>query len=411
MFSGVIILKISANDNGYKFIEDGGFKNVDPSKFEVAREIDTNFNQVLEDEEFFSYLRAKDIIKDPAKFSVDSNTIIFDFKLYLQNLTLPQINAYHSYDEVLTNLKDLESKYPNLAKVVNIGKTSEGRDVIALKITKDVQNENLNKPGVVITGCHHAREWISAEVPLYLANNMLSAYESDPLMKNRIDKSEVWVIPLVNPDGYEFSRKEYPYWRKNRRPVEKDPCGKPSNAVGTDLNRNYYDGNEGHFYLYRPPSDTPCSTWDDYSATSDNPSRETFRGSVGASEPEIKSLLNLELKRGNIKGIIDYHSYGEMILYPWGHTEEPVGNKSDYLQVGQAMKDSMSKPYKLMQSSSLYPTSGSSEDCQHANNIMSFTIELARSFQPNVSEIDPICKNLYPVNLTFIDKIIEKNSV
>lgn len=402
--------KIPPGSGGYKIIHEKKYKDVHPSRQEIADIIDVNGNKILEDKEINSYLKKEDILKDPKFFKVNKKRIIDDFKISLQGLPPQELRSYHSYEDVVKKLKQFETEFPNLAKVVKLGATHEGREMLALKITKDAQSDTADKPGIVITGLHHAREWISLEVPLHTAEQMLSGYESNPEMKKRIDNAEIWIVPVVNPDGYEYSRNEYSFWRKNRKPVVADPCGKSTNAIGTDLNRNYYDANEEHQYLYRPPGDTPCSTWDDFGQTSDNPKNDTYRGSAGSSEAETKAMLGLELNRKNIKGIIDYHSYGSMILYPWGYTKKTVENLKEYTDMANGMKNAMKNPYKVMQSVSLYPTSGSSEDCHHVNGKMSFTIELGNTFQPAQEEIIPICQNLLPANLYFIDKIIEKYS-
>ena len=106
--------------------------------------------------------------------------------------------------------------------------------------------------------------------------------------------------------------------------------------------------------------------------------------------------MNFELSRKNIKGVIDFHAYGEMILYPWGNTSDPVENIDTYKDLGKKMNAAMGNSYRLMQSSSLYPTSGSSEEMHHVNKRLTFTIEMARSFQPYEKDIEPTCKKLFP---------------
>jgi len=419
----------------YQFQLGKGVRSLHPDRQSLGGEIDQNHDGFLQDDEIKDFLRQQDILRDPGKAVVDDDKILKDYKRNLLKQPLPQAKDYHSYSEVYDELKALEKAHPDKAQVVSLAKTHEGRDLWAIKISSGANGDSAKKPGVVFTGAHHAREWASMEAPLYLARYLLDNYEKDPAMKQRVDGAEIWIVPLVNPDGYEYTRNEDSFWRKNRRPIEQTACdlepksegyladaaarnqgtvaAEPSNIKGwgVDLNRNYYDGNPDHFHLYRPKGDTPCSTWDDFSATSDRPSSDTYRGPQGASENEIQGLLNLELGHKNIKGIIDHHGYGRMILYPWGHTEEAAPNADEYRKIGNGMSKMMSIPYRVMQSSDLYPASGSSEDAANANDILSFTIEMGDSFQPSGKEMqEEIRKSVAGADLYFLDQIISKHA-
>ena len=108
---------------------------------------------------------------------------------------------YHSYAELERDLFALEQAYPNLAKVYDIGDSHEMRNIYALKISDNVQLEEESEAEVCITGCHHAREWISVEVPFYVAQHLLDSYATDAYIRSLVNQSEVWIVPLVNPDG------------------------------------------------------------------------------------------------------------------------------------------------------------------------------------------------------------------
>ncbi|MEW6280228.1 MAG: M14 family metallopeptidase [Candidatus Eremiobacterota bacterium] len=397
----------------YKGIEGGQFFDVHRDRTEEAFRIDRDRNQVLSDQEITDYLVERDDLPHPDEgANVDLDKVMRDFKRHLRKDPLPQASAYHTYEQVGADLAALEQKYPHLAQRVSLGRSAEGREIWALKISQGARCEDTSgKPGIVLTGCHHAREWMSMEVPLYVAHQLLDNYATDPEMRRRVDNAELWIVPLVNPDGYEYSRTEDNWWRKNRRVITDTGCG-PINGnppVGTDPNRNYDDGRPEHAHLYRPPNDKPCNTRDDGRATSDNPRADTYRGPRGASEPEVQAMLELELKRGNIKGIIDHHGYGEMILYPWGGSRDPVENVDDYKAVGRKMNEAMNNRFRLMQSIQLYPTSGGSHDIHQANGIMSITLEIGRSFQPDPQDIDPINRQVGAANMVFIDEILKKH--
>lgn len=373
--------------------------------------IDANKDNTLSDHEIADYLEKNgDLCGHVSGEQHDHGRIVEDFKTHLQGKMPESISSYQSYAEISAEMDELMKKYPDKAQKVSLGKTHEGRDIWALKVSKDVTSDaTKERPGVVVTGVHHAREWATSKVPLSIATETLEAYDSDPAAKKRIDEGELWFVPLVNPDGYEYSRNENSWWRKNRRPLEKTPCGEPitRKTYGVDLNRNYADGNPEHATIYRPKGDSPCSTWDDGRATSDNPSSDTYRGPSGASEVEVQSMLNLQLGRDNMKGVLDYHSYGGMILYPWGNTRGEVDNVDTYRAVGTKMNDAIGEDkYRLIQSVSLYPTSGGSHDIHHANGLFSITMEIGNSFHPRESELPDIVGKATRAGKVFIDEVL-----
>jgi murein tripeptide amidase MpaA len=411
---------------------------VHPDQYGLAEHIDTDKNFHLSNTEIKMFLKSKEIIRDPEKYQLDEEIILDDYKYTLLNKPLPQTTAYRSYQEMIDTMKSLEEKYPNLCRMEKIGESFEGRDLWALKVTRNEENntETARKPGIVITGLTHAREWMTGEVTLFGAQNLLENYETDPSMKKRVDNAETWFVPCVNPDGYEYSRNVNAWWRKNRNTFEEnnnkldssgtmeylisDPGSKTQNigdslnsgAVGVDVNRNFWDGTEKNHYLYRLPGDSPTSTVDDKGA-SDNKTKDTYRGPYGNSEKENQALTKLYLENENIKVISDFHSYGNLILFPWGYGKVDAENKSDYMKVGQDMAkiikeaDNQKVDFKVMQAINLYPTTGSSADFQHANGIFSVIFEIGRSFQPSEKEIEPMCKRMLGPQMYLIDYVID----
>lgn len=390
---------------------------VHPKRTEEAATVDADHNMQIEDQEIIDHLQSTGDLPDlNLATEVNLQKVIGDYKAHLQGRVAETKHVYNSYDEMSQELSDLVEKYPDVAQKVSLGKTHEGRDIWALQVSTNVDNpeETKKKPAVVITGVHHAREWATSELPTNIAKTTLEAFaKGDPAAVARVENGELWFVPMANPDGYEYSRNENSFWRKNRRPLEKTPCGKPvrPGTYGVDLNRNYADPRPEFAHIWRPPGDDPCSTWDDGRATSDNPRKDTYRGPSGASEVEVKSLLALELGRGNVKGVLDYHSYGGMILYPWGHKREDVANVETYKAIGNKMNEALGdKTYRLMQSVSLYPTSGGSHDVHHANDIISITAEIGSSFHPNEEELGPVVERNTRLGTTFIDEILARNT-
>jgi len=405
------------NVSGYKFEDGENMKDVHPSKMEVADKIDINpKNGVCSEDEIKDYMRKHDILRDPTKAHVDEEKLVTEFKEYLENKPIAQAMAYPTYEAMMKELQDLAAKNPNLCKLESAGKSFEGRDIPLFKLTEGAQGDTSDKPGILITGLTHAREHIGLMVPLYSIRTLIQGFNSgDPKIKERLKNGELWFMPMVNPDGYEKSRNGDRWWRKNTRPVvepqlEWNVSGEKETkprGIGVDLNRNFHDGNPDHFEMWRPKGDTPESTYDDFSATSDDPNDDTYRGPSGASESETKAVINVDLGKKNIKGVIDFHSYGEMILYPWGHTTEPPENVELYKELGSKMNSAMGNKYSVMQSSDLYPCSGTSDNLHQANKRLNYTIELARSFAPYEKDIEPTCKTVHPGVMTFIDYVIE----
>lgn len=417
----------------YKFHHKDKEFQVHPSRAPIAQAIDKNEDHLLQDDEIATFMRQRHYLKDPNLFKSDIPQILEDFKAYLKGEPLPQAKGYHTYESAVKELQSLATQHPDLAQFVVLGKSAEGRDLVALKISSGAQCDTSYKRGVVITGLTHAREWATMESAMKLANDLVSGYDKDEGTRKKLDNLEIWVVPLVNPDGYVHSRTEDPWWRKNRRPVTDTGCGNESLIcraasqgasgstaqgpeepakhvpIGVDLNRNYYDGNPDHFELYRPKGDTPCNTFDDFGwATSDDPESDVYRGPSGGSEPEVKTVLDLELKKPNIIGIVDLHSYGEMLLYPWGHAHKEVPNLETYKEIGTRVNKAMGNQYDLMQSIDLYATSGSSEDMHQANGKISFTFEIGRSFHTPEKELPKLTELVTKGLMAFLDWAAEQ---
>lgn len=371
--------------------------------------VDRNGDGVLQRQEIVDELCRQGDLRPGA----DLDRLVDELRLAFEG---QRHTGYTRYDAAVRELQELARKYPGLAETVSLGKSAEGREIWALRIGSKARGAS---PGVVITGCHHAREWMTVEVPLQLARDMLQGYAGDPAMKKRVDQGETWIVPVVNPDGYEFSHQEDSWWRKNRRPIEETGCPKPKppssdwgdppwlqTPVGVDLNRNYFDAEFPE--LYRSAGDTPCSFRDDPSHTSDAPRSDTYRGPSGASEPEVQAMQRLVLGNENIRGVVDYHSYGNLILYPWGHTQQPPDNLEFYQNLGENMRQQLGSQYKVGPSHDLYPTHGTSSDLFHARGKIALTMELGTSFQPPSSEIAPTVAATTRANLVFIDTVLSQ---
>ncbi len=204
--------------------------------------------------------------------------------------------AYHSTLELETDLRILERDHPGLASVQEIGETLEKRKIYALKISDNVSSDE-HEPAVLFAGCHHAREWISVEVPFFFGKYLLDNYDLSQEVRDLVDASEIWIVPIANPDGLEYSINVYRYWRKNRR-------ANADGTYGVDINRNY-----GYAWGF------------DEIGSSGQPGSDVYRGAGPFSEPETAAIRSLFLGH-DFRAMISFHSFAQDILFPWGYTTE-----------------------------------------------------------------------------------------
>jgi carboxypeptidase T len=264
--------------------------------------------------------------------------------------------AYHSPFELETDLRVLEADHPQLARVVEIGESLEGRRILALKISDNVDADE-GEPAVLFLGCHHAREWISVEVPFLFGQYLLEHYDGDAQVRNLVDRSEIWIVPIVNPDGLDYSIQVYRYWRKNRR-------FNADGSYGVDINRNY-----GYAWGYDDIGSSPA------------PSSDIYRGQAPFSEPEPDAVRRLFLSR-NFRAMISFHSFSQVILYPWGYTTDPAPGEAELDAIAGTMSALIAAVrgtvYAYGQASrALYVTNGDAVDwTTSVSGSPSFTIEL-----------------------------------
>lgn len=298
--------------------------------------------------------------------------------------------VYHSVSEVYNLLNNYHSTYPAITKLDTLGFSWEGRPIVAIRIT-DNPNTNEGEPAILVMGMHHAREWPSVEVPLFIIDTLLRGYGSDPLITNSINNLDIWVIPMVNPDGYNYSRTVYTMWRKNRRYF-------PSfGTYGVDLNRNYASSSDGD------PRGEWCTPT---SGTSNYPSNDTYCGPDMFSEYEIQAVKNL-IDSIDFVAIITYHSYSGAVLYPWGYKSDTAPHNSYLAYLANLMASQMvtenNNPYIAIQSPDIgYTATGTTDDWAYGYSLyvsgyptLVYTVEIGESFQPSQSLLDQIIRENY----------------
>ncbi|MEU5743557.1 M14 family zinc carboxypeptidase [Streptomyces tendae] len=261
---------------------------------------------------------------------------------------------------------------PGLTKVVSIGKTVNGQDILALKLTKHAKkSKDGSKPSVLYMSNQHAREWITPEMTRRLMHHYLDNYKKDRRIREIVDSTELWFVLSANPDGYDytFESTDNRLWRKNLRDVNGD--GTISTGDGVDLNRNF-----AYKWGYDDEGSSP------------NPTSETYRGASPGSEPETKALDAFQKRIGFTYGI-NYHSAAELLLYGVGW--QVATNTPDdvlYKALAGTPDNSAIPGYHPQVSSELYTTNGEADGhAANVNGMAMFTPEMSTC--KTASDADP----------------------
>ena len=278
---------------------------------------------------------------------------------------------YRTYEEMTVLLQSLAMNHSDIMSLTSVGKTYEGRDLWMVKLSDNV-TQNEDEPGVLFMGAHHGNEKPSYEVCLYFIQHMVEHYEnsSRPEVRAALDSTQIYVIPMVNPDGVEAGT------RKNLAPnYGFFGLRKEMTSQGVDLNRNY-----GYrwfrYYLLYPLYMRSTSLYD---------SSNVYRGQRPFSENETQAIKEF-MQNHSITIALSYHTYGNLILYPWGYTIVPPKDKPVFVSISENI--STINNYIFGQSIDLYPTIGDTCDWMYGTyGVYAFTIELGESYAPLDPEI------------------------
>jgi len=220
---------------------------------------------------------------------------------------------YTSYNECVDFFKSAQKTNPDLFKVQTIGKTWEDRDIIAVTISKNIKTHQ-EKPALFFTGTIHAREWVGIEVSLSFAQYILEHIEYDPQLNMLLDRSTLYMVPCANPDGFEYSRNHFSFWRKNRR-------RNSDGSFGVDLNRNFSVG-------FTPNKDMTSNV---------------YSGPAAFSEPETAALRDFVLEHTNITIALDYHSQGNVFFPAHNFIHEDAEDAIDLNLLASNMAEEIRK--------------------------------------------------------------------
>ena len=307
--------------------------------------------------------------------------------------------GYHTYAEMMADLAGLAAAHPQLALLDTIGTTHEGRLIVAVKLSDNVDVDE-DEPEVLIMGCHHARELMSVEVPLMLAQYLLDGYGTSPEATELVDGREIWIAPMINPDGHVYvedhnSGDWWTWWRKNRR-------DNGDGTYGVDLNRNY-----GYAWGYDDIGSSPST------------SSVVYRGPAPFSEPETQAVRDFCAGR-EFALALSYHTYGELIIHPWCHDAIYTDDHELFTILGDSLARGNGYTVGCTATDILYPTNGDSDDWMYGDTItkgriISYTVEMNTydegGFGPPDEMIQPTFDLMLGLNLTLLRRAAQPRGV
>ncbi len=339
------------------------FVELDRNEINARKQISLFKNMDLVGINFNAYRAEVYVTEDELKFLRKNNLSIIE---KTQDTLQAKIGLkdYLNPTEVREKLVEVNNQFPQITNLFEIGKTHLKLPIMAIEISSSVGDSD--RPVVFFNATHHAREVMSAEVVMHMIKVLTEQYGVDAEITNWLDSYRIVIVPQANPDGNTLVHEGKTMWRKNAWPY----LGR---KTGVDLNRNY-----------------PAS-WNYCNGSSAIPISQTYRGPSAGSEPETQAIMNL-IKQIKPVASISYHSYSEMVLYPYGCSNFANPSKDLFLKVAKSIKagvlDDRNQPntYRVGTAPELlYDADGSDDDWLWKEyGVLAFTLEVnASSFQPN----------------------------
>jgi hypothetical protein len=296
----------------------------------------------------------------------------------------PAPTYFRTYEQMKSALYALEQKYPNLVEIRDIGDSAEkiagkaDRDVLAIVLSnKQVAGE---KPSTMHVGGIHAREIANPELLMKYATDLLAGFGSDPLATMVLNDRETVIVPILNPDGHAVVERGFAGEPDGNTMQRKSTRGGDP-RVGTDLNRNF------DFHWGGPGAST-------------SPTNETYRGPSAASEPETQAVQKY-LAEHKTSFFMDWHSYSQLNLYPWGDTEQHTKDHAGFSAMAKKM--TTFNGYSPIQSIDLYPTTGTTDDFAYGRlGVPGMTVESGTSFLQSDKEFQKTLE----LNLPVLDYVV-----
>ena len=252
---------------------------------------------------------------------------------------------YHSYTELTSDMAAWAAAYPSITQLISIGTSFQGRELWALKISDNPGIQEF-EPEIQWIGAHHGNEIMSVEVCYYMAEYLLENYGTDPQVTWLVDEREIWIIPMLNPDGH--------------------TAGSRYNAQGTDLNRNYL---------------CPCGC----------------NSGTAFSAPESRALRDWNARMNPVTSLT-FHTGAVYVNYLWDYTYNPTPDEPMIITISDVYGALSGLP--VTNGADWYIIHGSCQDwCYETRGEIDTTIELCVSHNPPPSQIDPIVADNIPAML------------
>ena len=338
----------------------------------------TNFRYDVLIDDWFDYYS-----KQPKLTEAEKSSFIQSSKedFGVEGFGYGSMGGFFTLAEINARLDSMYAFFPNIiTQKFSIGTTIEGRPIYAVKIS-DNPNINENEPQVYYNSLIHAREPQGMMTVMYYMYYLLENYGTDPEVTYLVNNRELYFQPVVNPDGYEYNYTTNPngggQWRKNRK-LNSDA------SRGVDLNRNF-----GYQWGYNNSGSSPT------------PSSETYRGTAPFSEPETQAMRDF-VNTKNFKTALNYHTYSNLLLYPWGYETIQTPDNATFVEYSNDMV-----AYNGYENGQppviLYDVNGATDDWMYGEQIskpkiLSMTPEVGSTgFWPTQAEIFPLAiENLKP---------------
>ncbi|XP_010896452.1 carboxypeptidase B [Esox lucius] len=298
---------------------------------------------------------------------------------------------YNTWDTIQAWIASISSSNPELISRQVIGNTYEGRPMNVLKIGR---KSSSTKPSIFMDCGIHAREWISTAFCQWFVKEALSTYGTDSEMTSLLNQMDVYVLPIFNIDGYDYTHKTNRMWRKTRSAQSGSSC------IGADPNRNWNAG--------------WCTT-----GASPNPCSDTFCGSAPESEIEVKNVADfIRRNKSSIKAYLTIHSYSQLLLFPYSYTFALAEHHNELMAVAKGASNVLRSLYGTEYTSgpgaaTIYPAAGGSDDWAYDLGVKySFTFELRDTgrygFLLPESQIKPTCEETM-LAVKYIASHVQKN--
>jgi len=342
----------------------------------------TNFSYEVQIDDWFDYYSKQPKLTESEKASFIQQS---KDNYGVEGFGFGSMGGFYTLAEVISKIDSMRLLYPNLITTkVSIGDSVESRPIYMVKISDNADIDE-NEPELLYTALHHAREPQSMMQMIYFMYYLLENYNTNPSVQYIVNNREMYFIPVLNPDGYEYNRTTNPggggMWRKNRK--------NNGSSYGVDLNRNY-----GPTAYWNAPN----------GGSSTDPSSDTYRGTAPFSEPETTNLKNFLTTR-YFKNALNYHTYSNLLIYPYGALEQETPDSAIFREFARDMTAYNGYTYGTDQQTVGYSTRGNSDDYFYDGDtvlnhgkIFAMTPEVGSTgFWPSQPEIFPLAiENVLP---------------